>query len=69
MEPDDVTRGRAEAELLHARGAIAELIGDSKDFARLIAGRTVSYELFHGQETGALRLATWGEGGFAYEWR
>lgn len=65
-EPDHMTPGRAEAELLHARGAIAELAGDSKGFADLIAGRTVSYGLFHDKGTGAVRLATWTDTGFTY---
>lgn len=68
-EPDHMTSGRAEAELLHARGAIAELAGDSKEFAELVAGRAVSYELFYDHGTGAVRLATWTDAGFAYEWR
>lgn len=68
-EPDHMTAGRAEAELLHARGAIAELIGDSKEFAELVAGRTVAYELVFDDGTAAVRLATWGEAGFDYEWR
>lgn len=64
-----MTPRRAEAELLHARGAIAELTGDSKGFAELIAGRTVLYELVYDHGTGAVRLAAWRETGFAYEWR
>jgi hypothetical protein len=68
-EPDHMTPGRAEAELLHARGAIAELAGESEEFAELIAGRTVSYELLHDHGTGAVRLATWTDTGFTFEWR
>jgi len=64
-----MTAGRAEAELLHARGAIAELAADSTEFAALISGRAVSCELVHDQGTGAVRLATWTEAGFTYEWR
>ncbi len=64
-----MTPGRAEAELLHARGAIAELAGDSKEFAELITGRAVSYELLYDQGTGAVRLAAWTDAGFSYEWR
>lgn len=62
-----MTRGRAEAELLQARGAIAELAGDSKDFAELIGGRAIAYELLYDHETGAVRLATWTEASFVYE--
>lgn len=68
-EPDHMTPGRAEAELLQARGAIAELAGDSRGFAELVSGRAVSYELLYDYGMGAVRLATWTDAGFAYEWR
>ena len=64
-----MTPGRAEAELVHARGAVAELAGDSPAFAYLISTVAATFELVYEDGTGAVRLATWTDAGFTYELR
>jgi len=68
-DPDHMTPARAEAELRTAHGGIAELASDSKDFADLISGRPIAYELLYDYGMGAVRLATWTDEGFAYQWK
>ncbi len=68
-DPDHMTRGRAEAELRTAQGGIAELASHSKEFAELISGHPIAYELLHDYGMGAIRLATWTDEGFAYQWK
>lgn len=65
-EPDQMTRARAEIELLQARGAIAELAGDSRDFAKSIDGKKVSYTLIAGEGDGSVTLASLRDSGFIY---
>ena len=67
LDPDHMTPTRAEAELRTAQGNIAELAGDSSEFAELISGRPVAYELLYDYGMGAVRLATWTDEGFAYQ--
>jgi hypothetical protein len=69
LEPDHMTPARAEAELRAAQGSIAELASDDKDFAELISGHPIAYELLHDAGRGGVRLATWTEDGFAYHWK
>jgi len=67
LDPDHMTPTRAEAELRTAQGNIAELAGDSKEFAELISNHPIAYELLYDYGMGAVRLATWTAEGFAYQ--
>ncbi len=69
LDPAHLTPARAEAELRTAQGGIAELAGDSKEFADLISGHPISYELIDDYGKGSVRLATWTDEGFAYHWK
>lgn len=68
-EPQNVTPTRAESELLRAQAELEELKGDSADFAKLVAGRPVVYELIYDYGMGAVRLAMLTEAGFKYQWK
>jgi hypothetical protein len=68
-QTDSITPGRAEAELRGAQDEIANLAHNSADFADLIAGHPISYELLYDYGTGAVRLATWTSTGFQYRWK
>jgi hypothetical protein len=68
-DPQNMTRERAEAELRTAQVSIAELARESKDFAGLISGHAIAYELLYDYGMGAIRLATWTDEGFAYQWK
>jgi hypothetical protein len=64
-----MTPSRAEAELRRARAELAELKGESPEFATLANGRPISYELLHDYGMGAVLLATWSDEGFEYKWK
>lgn len=68
-EPDLLTPLRAEAELRHAQAELQELKTESPDFARLVSGRPVCYELLHDYGMGSVLLATSSEEGFEYRWK
>ena len=69
LEPAEVSPARAEAELRRAQGELEELKAESPEFASLVAGRPLSYELLHDYGMGAVLLATWSEDGFEYRWK
>jgi hypothetical protein len=69
FEPADVSPARAEAELRRAQGELEELKAESREFANLVTGRPVSYELLHDFGMGAVLIATWTEDGFEYRWK
>jgi hypothetical protein len=66
---DYITTARAEAELRNTQAGIAELASDSKDFAQLMSGRPVAYDLVYDYGTGSIGVATWSDQGFAYHWK
>ena len=64
-----ITPSRAEAELRAAQDEIDSLTQNSAEFANLIAGHPVSYELLDDYGTGSVLLAKWTDAGFEYRWK
>jgi hypothetical protein len=68
-QPENMTPSRAEAALRRAQAELKDLEAESSDFAKLIAGRPMSFELLHDYGMGSVLLASWTDEGFKYEWK
>jgi len=66
-QASSITPGRAEAELRSAQDEIEQLTRTDAEFAKVIAGHPISYELVDDLgKGGSVLLATWTDAGFEY---
>jgi hypothetical protein len=66
-DPRRITAQQAAAEIENAEAGVAEICERSADFARIVAGRPVVYELLEDYGMGAVRLAFKDRSGFHFQ--